>query len=226
MLFILKHFNLVRLSALLLSASLLSACSFSAKTSRHFLEEAIEQGGYDIIVVPGVPFENGQWSRTMKGRVYWSLYLFEKGIARNIMYSGSAVYSPYIEAEIMSHYAQSLGIPPENIFTEDKAEHSTENIYYSYKKSKKLGFQSVALASDPFQTKMIHKYTKKIVSPEVGFLPMVTDTLEKMEHEMIDPEISYSDLFIEDFVPITERERFRVRFRGTRGLSVDTSAYH
>jgi uncharacterized SAM-binding protein YcdF (DUF218 family) len=29
----------------------------------------------------------------------------------------------------------SIGIPRENIFTETKAEHSTENIYYSYKKA-------------------------------------------------------------------------------------------
>lgn len=220
-----KRMKPLSFSSILLSATLLSACSFSAKTSRHFLKEAIENGGYDIIVVPGVPFENGQWSRTMKGRVYWSLYLFEKGVARNIMYSGSAVYTPYREAEIMSRYAQSLGIPEENIFTETKAEHSTENIYYSYKKSMSLGFKSIALASDQFQTKMLHKYTKKVVSPEVGILPMLTDTLEKMEPDMLDPKITYTDLLIEDFVPLNERESFRIRFRGTRGLNVDTTAY-
>ena len=106
-----------------------------------------EKESYDLIVVPGVPFENYVWGKTMKGRIYWSKYLFDKGIARNIMYSGSAVYTPYYEAEIMKMYAVAIGIPADHVFTELKAEHSTENIYYSYQKAKKLGFTRVALAS-------------------------------------------------------------------------------
>jgi hypothetical protein len=39
---------------------------------------------YDLVVVPGVPLENGKWSRTMKARVYWSKYLYDQGIAKNI----------------------------------------------------------------------------------------------------------------------------------------------
>jgi hypothetical protein len=34
------------------------SCAYSSKTSRHLLEEAINKK-YDVIVVPGVPFENG-----------------------------------------------------------------------------------------------------------------------------------------------------------------------
>jgi len=59
----------------------------------------------------------------MKGRVYWSKYLYDRGIGKNIMYSGNAVYTPYFEGEIMALYAKAIGIPPEHIYTELKAEH-------------------------------------------------------------------------------------------------------
>jgi hypothetical protein len=141
------------------------------------------------------------------------------------MYSGSAVYTPYIEADIMALYAEKLGIGKENIFTETRAEHSTENIYYGYKKARKLGFDRIALASDPFQTKMLRRFTRKIVDPCVGLIPIVYDTLSAMESKMIDPEIDFQKAFVSDFTPLTERESFLERLKGTRGLDIDTSAY-
>jgi hypothetical protein len=66
-----------------------------------------------------------------------------KGSAKNVMYSGSSVYSPYYEGEVMAMYAAAIGIPKEHIFTETKAEHSTENLYYGYHKSRKLGFKKL-----------------------------------------------------------------------------------
>jgi uncharacterized SAM-binding protein YcdF (DUF218 family) len=203
---------------------LINSCAFSSRASRTLLEESMSKP-YDIIVVPGVPFENGQWSPTMKGRIYWSKYLYDMGIAKNIMYSGSAVYSPYIEAEIMALYAEKIGIPGTHILTEKMAEHSTENIYYSYRKARKLGYERIALASDPFQTKMLKAFTRKNVSPDIGFIPIVYDTLREMEISMTDPEIDHLAAFEKDFIPLPQRENFFERFRGTRGLDIDTSAY-
>ena len=71
---------------------------------------------YDVIIVPGVPLKDGKWDRTMKARIYWSKFLYDKGIAKNIMYSGSAVYSPYYEGEVMVMYAEAIGIPKEHIY--------------------------------------------------------------------------------------------------------------
>jgi len=208
----------------LLMALLLSSCTFSKKACLRMLEES-RKAPYDIIIVPGVPFEEGNWSWVMKGRVYWSKYLYDNGITKNIMYSGSAVYSPYVEGRIMALYAVALGIPEENVFSETLAEHSTENVYYSYKKARKLGFERIALATDQFQAKMLKRFTKKVVSPEVGIIPIVVDTLEALQPTMTDPEIEYQDAFVNDFTPLTDRESFRERFRGTRGLDIDTTFY-
>lgn len=203
-----------------------SACAFSSKSTKRMLNES-QQQQYDIIVVPGVPFDTaeGKWSRTMKARVYWSKYLYDKGITKNVMYSGNSVYTPYYEGEIMAMYAEAIGIPKEHIYTEIKAEHSTENIYYSYQKAKKLGFEKIALATDPFQTKMLEQFTYTKVSPEVGLLPIVFDTLKAMEPEMKDPPIDYEKAYNKDFVALTKREGFWERLQGTMGNKLDTTAY-
>jgi len=203
---------------------LIQSCSFSEKTTRRLLMESSKQR-YDMIIVPGVPFEKEKWSRTMKARVYWSKYLFEKGIAKNVMYSGSSVYTPYYEAQIMALYAEAIGIPEEHIFTEIKAEHSTENIYYSYKKAKLLGFNKIALASDPFQTKLLKRFIRKRVSSDVSLIPFITDTLKMMELQMTDPVINHQEAFNKEFISITQRENFWKRWKGTRGGNLDTSAY-
>jgi uncharacterized SAM-binding protein YcdF (DUF218 family) len=204
--------------------AILNSCAYSSKAGRQLLEESLQKK-YDMIVVPGLPFEDGKWSAAMKDRVLWSKYLYEAGIAENVMYSGSAVYSPYREAEIMAMYGEKLGIPKENIYTEIKAEHSTENIYYSYRKAKKLGFSKIALASDPFQTKMLRRFTRERVSGDIDFIPVVYDSIHRLEAFKKDPEIDFSKAFVTDFTALPNRENFFKRFRGTRGHNIDTTAY-
>ncbi len=196
------------------------SCSFSPRASRRLLEEARKQP-FDIIVVPGVPFEPGGWSRTMKGRIYWSKYLYDQGIAKNVMYSGSSVYTPYTEAVIMALYAQAIGIDQNRIFVETRAEHSTENIYYSYWEAKKLGFHRIALASDPFQTKSLSRFIRRKLPPGVGRIPMVVDTLKAAESMMRDPAIDSSLAYKNDFISLTKREGIWKRLRGTLGLNID-----
>jgi len=197
---------------------------FSSKACQGYFSRA-EKKQYDVIIVPGMPFENGLWGRTIKGRVYWSKYLYDRGIAKNIIYSGGAVYSPYYEGKIMAQYAIALGIPAANVFTEDRAEHSTENVYYSYKLAKKLGFRTIAIASDPYQTKQLRKFIRKKVDTAVGIIPFVTDTLKSLEPGMVDPVIDYQPLLKKDFIPLTKRQNVWKRWRGTRGKNIDTTLY-
>jgi hypothetical protein len=81
--------------------------------------------------------------------------------SQRILCSRFGSYTPYYEGIIMQLYAIAIGIPGEHIFNETRAEHSTENIYYSYIKCKELGFDKIALASDPFQTKSLRRFTHK-----------------------------------------------------------------
>ncbi|MCC6289202.1 MAG: YdcF family protein [Chitinophagaceae bacterium] len=190
------------------------------------LNKAETNAPYDAIIIPGIQFKNNKWDTVMKGRVYWSKFLFNKGIAKNIIYSGAAVYTPYYEAEIMALYAEAIGIPKANIYTETKAEHSTENIYYGYKRALQLGFKKVALASDPFQTKMLRKFIRKKVNREIAIIPFVIDTLKMLQPSMVDPSIPYEKAFKQDFISIRERDSFWRRLRGTIRGNIDTSVYH
>ncbi len=192
-------------------------------TAQKKFNKALTETAYDAIIVPGVPLENGVWSDVMKARVYWSVYLYKKGIAKNIIYSGSAVYTPYIEAQVMALYAEKLGVPKENIFIEKEAEHSTENLFYSYKLSQNLGFNNVALSSDPFQSKVLEKYAYKYDLP-VDFLPVVFPILDSIPK--INPDIDESKAFVENFISIEERESFFKRFAGTRGKNIRHDIYN
>ena len=209
---------------LLASIIMLNACSFSAKTTEAYYKKAVTQS-YDMVAVPGVPFTEAGWDSTMKARVYWSKYLYDKGIAKNIMYSGSSVYSPYYEGEIMALYAIAIGIPKENVFTETKAEHSTENLYYVYLKSKKMGFTSLALATDPFQAKQLRRFARVKISKEVGLIPIVFDTLRSMQANMTNPKIDYQKAYNSNFISIKSKESFWKRLRGTMGKNIDYNAY-
>lgn len=213
--------SLISLGIVLL---MLNACSFSAKTTRYYLQKA-ESESYDMIAVPGVPFTETGWDSTMKARVYWSKYLYDKGIAKNIMYSGSSVYSPYYEGEIMAMYAVAIGIPKAHVYTETKAQHSTENLYYVYLKATKMGFTHIALATDPFQAKQLKRFARVKINKQVGIIPIVFDTLRMLQPNMINPKIDYNQAHNSSFVPLKSRESFWKRFRGTMGKNIDKNAY-
>jgi uncharacterized SAM-binding protein YcdF (DUF218 family) len=203
---------------LLLTFFLLSGCSLFRPGPGKLFKRAIKNEPYDVIIVPGVPFNGTNWSTAMKGRVIWANYLIQKGIAKNVIFSGAAVYTPYVEAKIMALYAEVLGTPKEKIFIEDKAQHSTENIYNSYQLAKKMGFTKMAVASDPYQSNLLMRFTKRRFKQKIDHIPFVIDTLSQIDDVFpkIDPETAH----VENFIPITETQSFWYRLRGTRGKNI------
>ena len=203
-----------------LSLFLLNACVFFGPSSEKLYSNALLNKPYDVIIVPGFPYDSaiGEMPRAMKGRVYWSKFLFEKGITKNIIYSGSAVYTPYCESEIMALYGKEIGIPSANIFVEKRAEHSTENVYYSYYLAKSMGFEKVAVATDPFQAKLLRSYPRKI-KVKIDFIPFIIDTLkivDKGENVKIDAELAK----VPFFESIVDRQSRYKRIWGTLGKNV------
>lgn len=195
----------------------LSGCWGQKKTKRIYTEN-LEKAPYDAIIVTGVPFNGETWDQVMMLRVYWAKYLYENGLTNNIIFSGSAVYTEYVEAEIMRLYALKLGIPDEVIHTEPRAEHSSENVYYSLLMGYKLGFEKMALATDPYQLYFMRNVFKR-KGVNLSYLPMDYDILGAIDKP--EPEIDPSSAKVVNFVPLTERESFVQRVRGTRGKNVD-----
>lgn len=173
---------------------------------------------FDAVIVPGIQFVEPAWDKVLQMRLIWAKHLYDRGLTKNIIVSGNSVYTPYVEAKIMKQYLVAMGVPEANVYTECKAEHSTENVWYGNLLAKKEGFKSVAVASDPFQSKMLHRFVK-VRTKGVYFLPVIFDTLRRLPHDT--PVIAHEDLKLKDFIPITERESKWKRFKGTMGKNID-----
>lgn len=219
----LKRVNWLKIliiALILLTGGVVTTCSITKKNIKTKYQEALNSEPFDVIIVPGVPFDGDTWHMVMKMRVYWSFHLFEKGLTKNIIYSGSSVYSPYVEAEVMKRYAMVLGIPEENILTESRAEHSTENVFYSFHLAKENGYSKIALATDPFQTKMVKKFMRKHFKNQIEIIPINFEIIdEKMDQP--DPKIDTTGLWVENFVSIKDRESWWKRFKGTLGENIN-----
>jgi hypothetical protein len=190
---------------------------FSRYANKTFANLEKSQHQYDVIIVPGIPYDPDSESTIMKLRIAWAKYLYDNGYTKNIIFSGSSVYSPFIEGMAMKVIADSLGIPSDRTFAEVRAEHSTENVYYALKMAREMGFNTVALATDPFQSLALRGFIRENC-PEVEFVPLVFNKIKRSNETL--PAIDLSDVSVSDFVSLVERESFRQRWDGTRGKRV------
>lgn len=200
-----------------------NSCLLFKPSARKMTRRALKaHSQYDAIIVPGIQFVEPSWDKILQLRLIWAKHLYDRGIAKNIITSGSSVYTPYVEAKIMAEYLVMMGVPREHIFIEDKAEHSTENVWYGYKLARRLGFKSIAVCSDPFQSKMLYRFAKIRTNREVYFLPAIFDTVRGLPHDT--PVIAYKDLKVSEFIPITQKYSKWKRFKGTMGRNIDFKA--
>ena len=195
---------------------ILSGCTFSRYAKKSY-EYAEKNKPYDAIIVPGLPYDGDNTSSVLNMRMLWAKYLYDEGFTKNIIFSGSAVYTPFVESIAMKVMSDSMGIPANVTFAETEAEHSTENVYYSWKMAQGLGFKKVALATDPFQAAMLRSFVRKH-TPDVEIVPVVYDKIDVEEFSL--PQIDTTSSFRRDFVSIKERETFFQRLRYTFGKRI------
>lgn len=172
---------------------------------------------YDAIIVPGYPFNpDGKMNVIYKMRLHWAYQLYTTGIAKNIIVSGSAVHSPYVESQIFALYLEEMGVNPNHLILETQAEHSLENVFYSLELAKQQGFEKVAVATDLFQSGMIQLLGKKH-NLIVDYLPANIGFVVSKKWKSFTGTIDYCQAYVEDFTPLKERESKEERLNGTRG---------
>jgi len=202
-------------TVLLAIATMLSGCKLITHIQ---YGTALREAPFDVIIVPGFPYyeEQEKVNFIHRLRILWAYHLIETGVAENVMFSGGAVHTPYIESEIMSQYASSLGVPDEKIYVEDMAEHSTENLFYGYALARKLGFENIAVATDPFQAQLIKRNTEQD-ELHVNYIPAkaawVMRKYKDVDLVLNDACLAYED----DFTPLAERISKKERKLGTAG---------
>lgn len=183
------------------------------KIANRMSAEGIAKGPYDVIIVPGIAYDTAkQQTNGFNARIIWAKQLYDRKLTKNIIFSGAACYSPYVEGQTMKMIAEAMGVPSQNVFCEVKAEHGKENVYYSWLLAQKLGFKKVALAADPYQAFFLEGFIQANI-PDMGILPMSTDSLKKFYLPV--PAIDASPAFVKDFVPLNKRESFGTRIKHT-----------
>ena len=200
---------------MLLLTLIFSSCSvrlITKRTYNHYIKDA----PYDAIVVPGMAYQTSELNSLYKARMYWAKMLYDSGIARNIIFSGGAVYSPYNEGSVMKIFADSLGIPPSHTFAETQALHSNENVYFGFKMAHSLGFKKVALATDPFQSWMYELFSKTY-KDGLPRLPLALSRLRGFNKPL--PPINAQAALVKDFIPVKKSpggliKRLRSSFSG------------
>jgi uncharacterized SAM-binding protein YcdF (DUF218 family) len=199
-----------------------NACG-SQKYARKEYEKAKKEAPYDVIIVTGLPYGTAQEPGLIfTARMLWSKYLFDHHITKNIIYSGAAVSTPYYEGKLMKIMADSMGIPSDHTFSEIKAEHTTENVYYGMKMAKKMGFKKIAVAADPFQIKMLGKFLK-VRCENMTPIPIIYDSVihDRKTYQTLLPKIDLRGAAADSsYVRLSDRQAFSERWRGTRGKHI------
>ncbi len=202
---------------LILSAAVLTTSGCKLITFVQY-EKVKRSAAYDAVIVPGFPYDENKEKMNFvhRLRVFWAYHLIQEGIAENVIFSGGAVHTPYVESEIMAQYSRNLGIPAEKIFVESRAEHSTENLFYGYALARELGFKRIAVATDPFQAQLIRRNTKQD-DLEVDYIAakvsMIMFKYRGIYPKLEDPCLAH----IDNFMPLAERISEDERKLGTQG---------
>jgi uncharacterized SAM-binding protein YcdF (DUF218 family) len=182
------------LTAVLLS--LIPGCSLDSRVTKSN-KRYLAQAPFDAIIVPGYPFRLEKNKILFAVRVNFAKELFDKGIAKNIIFSGAAVQTPYIEGKIMKIIADSLGLPQEHTFVEDKALHSNQNAILGTKMARKMGFKKIAIATDPYQFSYM-TLLLKLFEPKTAILTFYPNQMPQYDKPL--PMIDTSAVFIKHFV--------------------------
>lgn len=158
---------------------------------------------YDVVIIPGLPYDTPTPNNLFKARMLWAKTLYNKGVVKNIIYSGAAVHTPYVEGTVMKDISVLMGIPPQHTFAETKAEHTVNNVDEGLKLARSLGFKRIAVATDPFQTLFLRRYIKQHNLP-LALLPFSLEAFVGFE-KMPFPQFNAEHAFVQGFVPLKER---------------------
>ena len=195
---------------------------------KHYVK-ARQKAPYDAIIVPGFPYNelDSTWHDVIKIRLLWSTFLIQNGMTTHVIYSGAAVHSPYVEATYMSLYGKAMGVDEKIMLLDTVANHSSENVFYSFLLARENGLTKIALATDPFQSGMmrpVRRKMKRIFKLRIDQIPIVFDTirvLDTLSHPSIDVSLAYK----ENHTNLADKESFFKRLSGTLGMKIDWKKY-
>ncbi len=104
----------------------------------------------DVLLVLGSPAEiDGTVTQLQRWRVDEALREFRAGRAPRVIFTGGAAANRYVEAQIMSEYARSKGLPEAAILREGNSKTTLENLRNSTALMRQNGWRRMELISSP-----------------------------------------------------------------------------
>lgn len=104
----------------------------------------------------------GQLSVCAKERVDWAFKLWQEKIFPQFILSGGLVKNGYTESAAMGRYLEQLGVPPSNLFLEDKSSNTWENVLYSLEILKQHNWSKVLIVTSPFHSGRAYLIWQKV----------------------------------------------------------------
>ncbi|OGC06747.1 hypothetical protein A2526_04995 [candidate division WOR-1 bacterium RIFOXYD2_FULL_36_8] len=120
---------------------------------------------YDFLVVQDKP-EKSDVILVLAGdsngeRVDQAVKLYKEGYAPKILMSGGPIIWKLTSAQNMKSQAIALGVPPKNIFMEEKSLSTLGNIKYSIPILKRLNAKTIILVTSPFHARRARAVARK-----------------------------------------------------------------
>lgn len=108
----------------------------------------------DVIIVLGTGIKNCEPSEVFKERINHGIYLYNKGIADKILFTGGlGKGQSQTESEVAKKFALTKGIPNSAIIIEERSTSTYGNFKESKQLMDSLGLKTALVVSDPFHMK-------------------------------------------------------------------------
>lgn len=114
-----------------------------------------------IVVFAGGVGESGKAGQGYEERVNYTVELYKKGYAKNIIFSSGYMFI-FKEPLVMKALAVSLGVSEEAIILEDKAKNTYENVKFSKEILDKNNWDEILLVSSPYHMRRASLVFNKI----------------------------------------------------------------
>ncbi len=208
----------------LMLLSMLLTLLHAAYAGRHLEVHGVPNPPFDVVIVPGCPSqESGGISPCQARRAMWAAILWQRGYARHFITSGSAVISPFVEAEALAAAMAALGVPAERIYLEPHALHTEENIYNALQLARLAGWTRLAVASDRGQAAGACQMLQDWLRVDSGHSQADAQPgAFTMDYELVKARLlqaapklrTIRTEPVSDFVPLSKRERERAQLYG------------
>ncbi|MES2644022.1 MAG: ElyC/SanA/YdcF family protein [Myxococcota bacterium] len=179
--------------------------------------DAYADAPFDAVIVPGCPSEaDGRVAACQWERAAWAAALVRGGSVRDVILTGGAVYTPYVEAEALAAAMLALGVSADRIHVEPLARHTDENAGFALGVAEALGFERLAVASVPVHAVLMDEMMLRW-GVDIVAIPLDRKVVREV---LAAPRPAITTAPVPGWVPFEVREAEEAASGASRGSSI------